>query len=69
MATTVIITKVYEIRRSSKGWSGTHQLFFNKHRALAEAARLQAEAADRQVKVNFRVYEHTAGDCIAFKEF
>ena len=41
-------------------------MFFNKDKALAEAARLQAEAAGGTYKCNFRVYEHTAGDWICY---
>lgn len=63
---TVIITKIYEIRQSSRGWSGTYQLFFNKEKALAAAAKLQEEAAGMDYKTNFRVYEHTAGDMIVY---
>ena len=68
MTKTVIRTKIYEIRQSSKGWSGIYQLFFDKEKALATAARLQEEAAGRSYKVNFRVYEHTAGDLLAWTE-
>ena len=68
MSKTVVRTKVYEIRQSSKGWSGIYQMYFDRDKALAEAARLQAAARDRGLKTNFRVWEHTTGDVLVWTE-
>ena len=65
---TVVRTKIYEVRQSSKGWSGIYQMFFDKDKALAAAASLQNEARERGLKTNFRVWEHTAGDVLAWTE-
>ena len=67
MQKTVIRTKIYEVRQSSKGWSGIYQLFFSKTEALAAAARLQEAVAGSSYKTNFRVYEHTAGDVLVYE--
>jgi len=62
----VIRTKIYEIRQSSRGWSGIHSLYFDKEKALSAAARLQEAAKNDGFKTNFRVYEHTAGDTLCY---
>lgn len=61
-------TKIYEVRRSSKGSSDIYQLFFDKQRALDCAARMQAYYADAEFKQNFCVYEHTAGDILIYSK-
>lgn len=65
---TIVRTKIYEVRRSSKGSSDIYQLFFDKQRALDCAERMQAYYADAEFKQNFRVYEHTAGDVLIYSE-
>lgn len=65
---TIVKTKVYEVRQSSKGWSGTYQMYFDKEKALAVAEKLQAERASQGIKTNFRVYEHTTGDILVYTE-
>lgn len=65
---TIVITKVYEVRKSSKGWSGTECMWFSKEEALDHAKRLNEIYSTSERKVNFRVYEHTCGDVIICNE-
>lgn len=72
MEKSYIITKIYEIRQSAKGWSETYQMFFNKEKALAAAEKLKKQSDERAAagdgyKTNFRVYEHETGDALVIR--
>lgn len=56
--------KIYEVRRSGKGYSETESMWFNKNKALEHAAYMQDLYKDSIHKTNFRVYEHTTRDII-----
>ena len=64
--TTHIHTKIWEIRQSSKGWSGIWGLCFSKEKALQKCEQLNEEAKAYPHKTNYRVYEHTAVDVLTY---
>lgn len=66
---TIVITKVYEVRESNKGWSATYEMFFNKEKALETAKKMQEIAQQEGGRINhYAVYEHTCGDAIIYTE-
>lgn len=65
---TIVITKVYEVRESNKGYSQTQTMWFDKEKALEQAKNLTEVYRANGLKTNFRVYEHTCGDIIIYTE-
>lgn len=63
-----VITKVYEVRQSSRGGSNTYCMYFSKEKALECARVLESEMKELGYSIHFRVYEHTTTDALVYSD-
>lgn len=65
--TTHIKTKIYEIRRSSKGSSYSVAFYFDKEKAIEGCQQYENIYKNAAHKTNFRVYEWQTIDSICYQ--